>query len=764
MGQTYSPASKLAKSLKTTTENFKMNNTPQSAQSDSASETSTSPLKIFDRQDGLKITLISLHGLIRVENLELGRDADTGGQIIYVLELAKELALQPHVREVEVLTRQVIDDKVSSDYSRLEEPISDKAKLVRIPFGPKRYLKKEALWPYIDLFIDQTLVYFRRHGIPDIIHGHYADAGLAGAQLSQLLHVPFIFTGHSLGRVKQHRLSIGKDNLDALERRYKFSERIEAEEIALETASMVVTSTSQEVEQQYQLYDHYVPGRMEVIPPGVDLTRFSPPSENEKPPAIYEALLPFLRDPDKPMILTMARPDERKNLTKLVEVYGQSEELQTLANLVMVMGTREDIFELPPAQRKIINRVLHLIDKYNLYGKIAYPKTHQPTDVPELYRLAVRGKGVFINPALTEPFGLTLLEAGATGLPIVATNDGGPRDIIANCENGLLIDPLDDQQIENALLRTLTEPDQWATWSQAGIEGTRKHYSWSNHAKRYLRDLDDILKHSSVPTLVSAPRIKRIPEFDRMIVTDLDNTLTGDQAALEEFKEMLRNNDHVGFAIATGRRLDSAMQLIEELGLPRPDVIDSDAGTQLHYGEMLTPDRSWQNQIGYAWKPDEVRKVLQDLPGFFPQPDKNQSEYKISFEIDASKAPKLPEIKKILRKSGLRAKVLLSLGMYLDVLPVRGGSEMTIRHLMWKWGFFPENILVVGDSGNDAGMLLGRTLGVVVANYSPELNRLKNHPRIYFASQPHAGGILEGIKYYNFLDKIVIPNDQIENE
>ena len=67
-----------------------------------------------------------------------------------------------------------------------------------------------------------------------------------------------------------------------------------------------------------------------------------------------------------------------------------------------------------------------------------------------------------------------------------------------------------------------------------------------------------------------------------------------------------------------------------------------------------------------------------------------------------------------------------------------------------------------GDSGNDAGMLLGRTLGVVVGNHSSELNRLKDLPRIYFAEAAHAAGILEGIHYYNFLDKIVIPNDRIE--
>jgi len=93
---------------------------------------------------------------------------------------------------------------------------------------------------------------------------------------------------------------------------------------------------------------------------------------------------------------------------------------------------------------------------------------------------------------------------------------------------------------------------------------------------------------------------------------------------------------------------------------------------------------------------------------------------------------------------------------------VRGGSDLSIRHVLWKWGFAPEHVLVSGDSGNDAGMLLGRTLGVVVGNHSEELERLRNRPRVYFAKASHAAGILEGIKYYNFLDKITIPNDRIE--
>lgn len=708
----------------------------------------------------LKVCLISLHGLVRGHEPELGRDADTGGQIKYVVELARELANRNDVAEVELLTRQIVDPKVSSDYSALEEELCEGAKIVRIPFGPKRYLRKESLWPFIEMFIDQALVHFKRNGIPDVIHGHYADAGLAGAHLARLLHVPYVFTGHSLGRVKRERLAHGKSSAETLEKRYRFRQRIEAEEFALETASMVVTSTHQEVEQQYQLYDHYVPGRMEVIPPGVDLSSFTPTPPRDGTPEIAGALDAFLREPNKPMILAMARPDERKNLEMLVKVYGESHYLQEAANLVLVLGTRDDLRELPKGQQSVITNILHLIDKYDLYGKVAYPKSHRPSDVPDLYRLAAQSRGVFINPALTEPFGLTLLEAGATGLPIVATNDGGPRDIIANCENGLLIDPLDEDDIERSLLRVLTEPEVWDRYSANGIEGTRKHYAWKNHAARYVRDIREVVDRSTSHKMINRPA-RRLPEFDRLIITDLDNTLTGDDQALADFVDFLNDNEHIGFGIATGRRLDSALEMIESLGLPKPDLMDTDAGTQLHYGESLIADRTWQKSIGFAWHPNAISDCLDGVDGLTKQSDDRQSDFKISYDMDPKKVT-VAEVKKRLRSAGLRARVVLSLGMFLDIIPVRGGSGLSMRHVLWKWGFSPSNVLVAGDSGNDAGMLLGGTLGVVVANHSRELNRLKNRPRIYFAERSHAGGILEGIEYYNFFDKITIPNDRID--
>jgi sucrose-phosphate synthase len=710
----------------------------------------------------LRITLISLHGLIRASDPELGRDADTGGQVKYVLELAAELARQPNVARVDLLTRQIFDDRVGTDYAQPQEEIFGKARIVRIPFGPRRYLRKELLWPYIEFFIDETLSFFKREGLPHIIHGHYADAGLAGAQLARLLHIPYIFTGHSLGRVKRQRLSIGKTDHADLEQKYRFNARIEAEETALETAAMVVASTNQEVEQQYHQYEHYVPKRMEVIAPGVDLTAFHPADDKQTVLPIEDELQRFLSDPAKPMVLTVARPDERKNLETLVEVFGESMRLQELANLVLIMGSRNDLRELVPAQRKIIQNVLALIDVYDLYGSAAYPKAHRPNDVPDLYRLATRHGSVFVNPALTEPFGLTLLEAAATGVPIIATNDGGPRDIIANCRNGLLIDPFNPEQIERALFDALTDSAQWQDWSRQGIAGAHTHYSWGRHAQQYLGEVNRILQDSATPTLVRSPKARRIPEFDRLIITDLDNTLTGDETGLREFVEKIRDSDHVGFGIETGRRLDDALKLVKELDLPTPDVFGTSVGTELYYGAGLTADRSWRRQIDYHWRPDEVQRVLESVEGLALQKAHEQSSFKISYVIDSRTWPKIAAVRRMLREAGLRARVIQSLGMYLDIIPVRGGSDHSMRHLLYKWGFVPEQVLVAGDSGNDEGMLKGETLGVVVGNYSTELAKLRGWPRIYFAEAEHARGILEGMEYYHFLDEIVIPNDRLD--
>ena len=175
------------------------------------------------------------------------------------------------------------------------------------------------------------------------------------------------------------------------------SRRIEAEENTLATAERVITSTYQEIEEQYALYDHYQPEQMRVIPPGADLNRFYPPSEADGDPReapIAAEIDRFLNEPEKPFILALSRPDARKNIAGLVTAYGESPELQELANLVIVAGNRDDIADMDDGAQEVLTDLLLLFDRYDLYGKVSYPKHHKADDVvPVIYRLALVPQG-----------------------------------------------------------------------------------------------------------------------------------------------------------------------------------------------------------------------------------------------------------------------------------------------------------------------------------------------------------------------------------
>jgi sucrose-phosphate synthase len=431
-----------------------------------------------------------------------------------------------------------------------------------------------------------------------------------------------------------------------------------------------------------------------------------------------------------------------------------------MANLVVIAGNRDDIGELGPGPRRVLTQILTLIDRYDLYGSVAYPKHHESKDVPELYRLAAKKGGVFVNPALTEPFGLTLLEAAATGVPLVATNDGGPQDIIGTCKSGILVDAFDSAAIGTAIRDALSDRERWSEWSERGLEAVHANYSWDSHAYRYVQEAKKIVKGTQ-PVHGNRPRTK-LAGMDRLLVTDVDDTLTGDDAAMAELLARLEETDaRVGFGIATGRTLDESLALMDELGVPVPDVLITAGGTELHYGRRLLPDRSWERQIRYRWDRDEVARVIGAIPGLYPVTE-SATKYRLRYRLDLKKAPNLREIRRHVRQEGLRVTTILDHGIYLDVVPVRASPGLAIRFFCFKWNLEPQRLLVAGDSGNDWDMLSGDTLGVVVSNHTPELERLRGRPRVHFAESAHARGILEGIDWYDFLGTITIPPEEQE--
>ncbi len=644
------------------------------------------------------------------------------------------------------------------------EQLDANARIVRIPAGPNQYLPKEQLWDHLDAFTDNLLTHLHDQGeLPDLIHSHYADAGYTGSRLASVLGLPLVHTGHSLGRVKRRRLLAAGLSAEDVELRYNMARRVEAEELTLGTAERVITSTHQEIEEQYRLYDHYQPEQMRVIPPGTDLERFRPAAGDEWQTPIGQEVRRFLREPDRPLVMALSRADGRKNIGSLVTAYGESPELQERANLLIVAGNRDDIADMEQGAREVLTELLLAIDRFDLYGRVAFPKHHSSDEVPLLYRLAGLSRGVFVNPALTEPFGLTLIEAAASGVPLVATEDGGPRDIIGNCDNGLLVDPLDTEAIAAALLETLGDAAAWERRTANGLRGVREHYSWDAHAKRYLDMVRPMVEKTEVLVRLRPTRRSRL-YHDRAIFTDLDQNLLGDPSLLPQFIQRIKDNRKcASFGIATGRRLDSALKAMRRHGIPEPDVLITSGGTDIHYAPKLTTDESWQRHIDYHWTPQVVRRVLADLPGLELQPKREQSKFKISYYIDPNKAPSLEEISSLLHKEEQSVNVVLSFGQFLDVLPIRASKGLALRYFASRWDIPLEHVLVAGGSGADEDMMRGNTLAVVVANrHHEELSQLMDLERIYFARESYARGILEAIDHYDFFGSCTVPPDDDE--
>ncbi|MFO7610070.1 MAG: HAD family hydrolase [Candidatus Krumholzibacteriia bacterium] len=387
---------------------------------------------------------------------------------------------------------------------------------------------------------------------------------------------------------------------------------------------------------------------------------------------------------------------------------------------------------------------------------MAYPKHHRADDVPVLYRLTALSGGVFVNPALTEPFGLTLLEAAACGVPLVATEDGGPVDIIENCRNGHLVDPLDPEGMARALLRLLEDKEHHRALAQNGLEGVREHYSWQAHTDAYV---------AAVAPLVEATPARPEPvpwsgQFrDRAIFTDLDKNLVGDKAALDEFIALMgRKRRRATFGIATGRRLDSALRLLRKLGIPRPDVLITSLGTDIYYAPDLTRDTQWREHIDHLWHPRAVGRLLDELPGLERQPAGEQGEFKLSWYIDPTVAPSLDEINRLLHQNEQTVNAILSFGQFLDVVPVRASKGAALRWFAVQREVPLGRVLAVGGSGADETMMRGDTLAVVVANrHHEELSELTGSRDIFFAKRPHAGGILEAIDHYDFFGECRVP-------
>ncbi|MBW4574528.1 MAG: sucrose-phosphate phosphatase [Aphanothece sp. CMT-3BRIN-NPC111] len=244
-----------------------------------------------------------------------------------------------------------------------------------------------------------------------------------------------------------------------------------------------------------------------------------------------------------------------------------------------------------------------------------------------------------------------------------------------------------------------------------------------------------------------------------LLVTDLDNTLVGDDAALKELNQLLnRHRQEHGTKIvyATGRSLALYRVLTTEQQLLQPDALVAAVGTEIYLDVSDTPDKEWSEKLSQGWDRDLVVASAAHFADLVPQPETEQRPFKVSFFLtEAAAVEVLPRLESLLKDHGIDAKLIYSGGNDLDILPRNGDKGLAVQFLRQRWGIDATQTVVCGDSGNDISLFsVGEERGIIVGNARPELrlwydiNPAKHR---YLAKAACAGGILEGLNYFGFL-------------
>jgi len=341
----------------------------------------------------------------------------------------------------------------------------------------------------------------------------------------------------------------------------------------------------------------------------------------------------------------------------------------------------------------------------------------------------------------------------------VATRDGGPEDIVRNCENGILVDPTRSENIATAVKKIIADARLWETYSKNGVLNVRRHYTWETHAATYAGRISELTAKTvdaGMDTAVATDAIgRRLLSLRSFLITDIDNTLIGeDNSRLGELVAFIEENrECLGFGVATGRTVDSARDVLKRFSVPAPDLIISSVGAEIYYGPAKHFGQGWATHIQHQWDREKIVDLLKGFSWLKYQEADTQRPFKVSYYMTPGK-DRLATVHNRLRTHKCRYSLIYSHDKYLDILPYRASKGKAVRYLSYKWVIPLRQFLVSGDSGNDAEMLRGEPLGVVVGNHSAELEGLKGARNVFFAKDPCAGAILEGIDHYRFTRRV----------
>ncbi len=242
---------------------------------------------------------------------------------------------------------------------------------------------------------------------------------------------------------------------------------------------------------------------------------------------------------------------------------------------------------------------------------------------------------------------------------------------------------------------------------------------------------------------------------DYLLVSDLDDTLLGDEVALEgfvAFRKSLGERVRLHLVYASGRFYESIRRDINETPLPEPLAVIGGVGSEMRRFPDGTFIEEWRERMSGNWSAERVTEILSGEAGLVLQPAADQSEFKVSFYAENASQAQLQAWQCKLRDAGIGSRLIYSSGRDLDFLPEgvdKGTAAVFVAGLL---GFPMERVMVSGNSANDSALFDHGFHGIVVGNAHPELKAYAQRDNVYLSPQAIAAGVQDGIRHWLKLD------------
>jgi D-inositol-3-phosphate glycosyltransferase len=390
-----------------------------------------------------RIAMISDHA----SPLAAAGGVDSGGQNIYVAQVARQLAARGH--RVDVFTRR--DSPLPLEIVEWAPGV----RVIHVPAGPAEFVRKEDLLPMMGDFGDWVCAFARRNGGYDLVHAHFFMSGLIAMQMKRVLGTPFVMTFHALGRVR--RMHQGDaDQFPAA--------RLDIEQRIIEDADAIVAECPQDRDDLQNLYGAN-PEKICIVPCGFDAAEFWPIARR-----FARRALGFR--PDERIVVNIGRMVPRKGVDNAIRGVAELGRARGIRPKVLIVGGNSD---LPcPVLTPEIGRLKGIAEEEGVAEQVVFTGRRSR----ELLKLYYSAADIFITTPWYEPFGITPLEAMACGTPVVGANVGGIKHSVEHGVTGYLVPPNDPVALAARLGELYEQPERLAQFSRNGLRRVNASFTW----------------------------------------------------------------------------------------------------------------------------------------------------------------------------------------------------------------------------------------------------------------------------------------------